>query len=310
MSSDIYAMVLNWNGADDTIRCLESLNRIDREDLRRVVVDNGSSDDSVARIQRAFPDVELMTTGSNLGYAGGNNYGLRRLLERKPEFICLLNNDIVVEPGFLDSLLACARRDARAGIIGPQVLFLDRPDVVWSQKISVDPLTGRIVSREHGRSADDKAKPKTAGAVSGAVMLIRRETLESVGLFDERYAFYHEDVDLCLRAKRAGWKTMVVPEAVVRHRVGGAMNVSGGADDIYYLVRNHLLVINSAFPIPFLFRLPRNLLIVSYNLLFLLFTTRKGNAAALRAWAEGIRDYLRRRWGMRRRPADRPEDLY
>lgn len=303
MSSDIYAMILNWNGADDTIRCLRSLERIERPDLKTVVVDNGSSDDSVARIRRSFPEIEVISTGRNLGYAGGNNFGLRLLLARSPEFICLLNNDIVVEPGFLDSLLDCARLNPRAGIIAPQVRFLDRPGITWSQKIDVDPLTGRILSREHGRPADDKAKPKTTSAVSGAVFLVRSRAFEEVGLLDERYFIYHEDVDLCLRAKRAGWKTMVVPEAVVRHRVSAAMNEAGSADDIYYLVRNHLLVINSAFPIPFLLRLPRNLLIVSYNLLFLLLTARKGNAEALKAWGEGIRDYLRRRWGMRRRPA-------
>lgn len=302
MNADTYAMILNWNGADDSIRCLESLRRIKGAELKTVVVDNGSSDDGVLRIQSIFPEVEVISTGRNLGYSGGNNFGIRLLLERKPAFICLLNNDTVVDPGFAAALLACAERHPRAGVFAPQVRFLNRPGVIWSQGIGVSPLTGRIVCPEHGRNAGDAAAPKTVDAVSGAVVMIRRKTLEDIGLFDERFAFYHEDVDFCLRAAKAGWKTMAVPGATAWHRVGAAMNAAGLGDGIYYLVRNHLLVINKSFPLPLPFRAPRNLLIVLYNLLFLLFTTRQGDAAALRSLGEGIRDYLRGRWGMRERP--------
>lgn len=303
MQPDIYAMILNWNGAEDTIRCLGSLGRLEGAEVKPVVVDNGSTDGGGEKIARAFPGVELISTGRNLGYTGGNNFGLRLLLERKPDFIWLLNNDTVVGPGCLAALLSCSARNPRAGIFAPQVRFLGRPGTVWSQGIDVEPFTGRIVCRNHGRPAE-KGPPRTVRAVSGAVMLVRRETLEEAGLFDDRFAFYHEDVELCLRAAGAGWKTMVVPEAKAWHRVGSAMSEAGGSDGIYYLARNHLLVMNNSFPLPLPARGLRNSLISLYNLLFLLFTTRKGDPAALKALGEGVSDYFKGRWGMRTGSAD------
>jgi len=299
MKADIYTMILCWNGAEDTLRCLESLRWVKDVPFQIVVVDNGSRDGTPSAVRGAFPEAELISTGRNLGYAGGNNFGLRILLGRKPEFICLLNNDTVVDSGFLAPLLACASTHPRTGIFGPRICFLARPDTIWSQGIRVSPTDGRIVSPDHGCRGDASIRPRTVDAVSGAAFLIRRRTLEETGLFDERYAFYHEDVDLCLRAKKAGWKTMVVPASHTWHRVGAAMEEAGGDNNIYYLVRNHLLVINQSFPLLLPLRGLRNLLIVLYNLLFLLFTTRKGDAAALKTWGEGVRDYLRGRWGMR-----------
>ena len=299
MKADIYGMILSWNGREDTLRCLESLRRIKAAVFQIVVVDNGSQDDTPSAVRDRFPEVELISTGRNLGYSEGNNFGLRLLLEREPEFICLFNNDTVVDPGFLAPLLACASTHPQVGIFGPRICFLARPDIIWSQGIRVSPTSGRIVSPDHGRRGDGELRPRTVDAVSGAAFLIRRRTLEEAGLLDERYAFYHEDVDLCLRARKAGWKTMVVPASRAWHSVGAAMKEAGGRNNIYYLVRNHLLVINRSFPRLLPFRVPRNLFIILYNLLFILFTTRRGDIQAIKACVDGVRDYLRGRWGMR-----------
>lgn len=197
-------VVVSWNGFDDTRRCLESLRHLTYPARSVVLVDNGSTEPI-----GELPEVELIRSDVNRGFAGGANLGIRRALEGDAAYVWLLNNDTEAEPGTLSTLVATAEADPRAGIVGGVL-----PDA-WGGG-TIDAWTG-------------VSKPATGPGdrldyVTGACMLVRRAVFEEVGLFDEAYFFYFEDADLCLRARAAGWRLAVAPEARVAHRVGASVN--------------------------------------------------------------------------------------
>ena len=215
----VAVVTLNWNGWDDTERCLRSLERLDEVPMATIVVDNGSTDGSAERIAAEFPDVDLVRSSRNLGFAGGANLGIRRALERDDvRAVWLLNNDAEVEPGTLRALLATAR-ETGAGIAGGVVVETGTGRVHSWGGGSVSPWTG-TATLATGPTRD-------LGYVTGACMLVVREVFEQVGLFDERYFFYFEDADLCRRARRTGWRLAVAPDARIRHAVGATVNRGG-----------------------------------------------------------------------------------
>lgn len=125
-------IILNWNGRDDTLACLHSLCHIDYPNFQIVVVDNHSSDDSVAVIQKEYPHITLIQTDENLGYVGGNNVGLTFARQQNFDYALLLNNDTEVDPQFLQVLVAAAEADPAVGIVGPTIYYFDAPQTIWS----------------------------------------------------------------------------------------------------------------------------------------------------------------------------------
>ena len=217
--SPVTVVVLNWNGFEDTRRCVESLRRLDYPSLSIIVVDNGSTDDSAARIEAELPEVELIRSERNLGFAGGVNLGIRRALEGDAAYVWLLNNDATAEPGTLSALVDEAERDEHVGIVGG-VLRDPSGRVEWGGG-RINRWTGVSRPARPGRRLD---------YVSGACMLVRRAVFDEVGLFDEAFFFYFEDADLCARARQAGWRLAVAPEARVEHEVGASVKPAGWAD--------------------------------------------------------------------------------
>jgi GT2 family glycosyltransferase len=235
--SPLAVVVLNWNGADDTLRCLESL-AASGADFDAVVVDNGSREDDVARVEAAVASTQgatLVRSAENLGFAGGCNVGIRAALERGARHVLILNNDATVEPGALEALVDFAERTPRSGLVSP--LILDTAGRrIWA--------AGGVRARREivcalgstGEPADAAPSgPFEAYALTGCALLVRREVFEEIGLFDVEYFAYVEDVDFSRRAARAGWGLWVVPHARVRHRVSGS---SGGG---YTPLRSYLL---------------------------------------------------------------------
>lgn len=216
----VVIIVLNWNGRDDSAECLESL-RAARYDRRKVIlVDNGSTDGSAETLPGCFPEVEFLETGRNLGYAEGNNAGIRRALELGADFVCLLNNDTTVEADFLAKLVEAAQADPKIGIIGPRINSYARRDRVAF-------AGGRICltigwTRHVGNRAIDRGRFKgllDEDYQTGAAMMLSRALLEKVGMFDPGYVSYCEDVDLCLRARAAGFRVTCLRDAVVYHKI-------------------------------------------------------------------------------------------
>jgi GT2 family glycosyltransferase len=212
----VICVVINWNGWRDTIVCVESLMAQEYPKLEIVLVDNGSTDDSVDRIRAVFPTIVLLTAVENRGFAAGSNVGIRYALEHGAEFVWLLNNDIVAPPDTLKKLVA-ETADPQVGIVGSVLQYLDRPETVqaWGGG-SIVPWIG------YARHFDAPAVLDARSFLTFASVLLRRDLLEQVGLLDERYFMYFEDSDLCFRARSGGWRLAVAAETAVLHKEGGS----------------------------------------------------------------------------------------
>lgn len=220
-------VVLNWNGAEDTRACLESLVGILSPSCRLLVVDNGSTDGSVERIREAFADIELLLLPSNIGYAGGNNAGFRRVQELGAEFVIFLNNDTLVDAGFCAPLVETLQRNPSAGIAVPKIFYLDRPDTLWYAGGVVNLSTGLI--RHVGirkKDAPQFDRPGVTGYATGCCFAMRCRDFEAVGGFDEGFRMYAEDVDLSLRIRSRGMTINYVPSSRVWHKVSASLTRS------------------------------------------------------------------------------------
>lgn len=237
----VYIVVVNWNGWQHTIRCLESLRLLDYPDYRVITVDNGSTDGSQERIRAAHSDIELIESGRNLGFAGGANIGISVALDRGADYVWVLNNDIVVEPATLSSLISVARSQPGVGVVGA---------AVWQPGADGEPMMAIEAFRWRGeyRTPDPCPEPKAADNaashlvddVAGSSSLLDAAMLRRIGPFGERFFHYWEDVELCARARAAGWLVVHACNARVYHAVGGSLATSSGQAQ-YYFVRNWLL---------------------------------------------------------------------
>ncbi len=218
----VVALILNWNGRADTLACLQSLQQQTYPALLTLVVDNGSGDDSVAAIRAAFPDVNVIETGANLGFCVGNNVGLEWALAHRADYVLLLNNDTWFDPAMTSELVAAASADAAIGLAGPKIYQAAPPNVLWSAgglvtfwgNVTVMRGFGQADRQQYDRATDVDYLP-------GCGILARRQLLETVGLLDPSYFAYYEDADWAMRARLAGWKVRYVPSAQMWHK-GGA----------------------------------------------------------------------------------------
>lgn len=238
----VSVIVLNWNGRDDTIACLESLKAVDYPNFVTLVVDNGSTDGSPAAIRRCFPDVEIVETGSNLGFAEGNNVGIRLALERGSEYIFLLNNDTVVAPSLLRELVAAAERCSEGGIFTARIHYHAEPDRIWSAGVRwrKDRMQFQHVQDEAENTVDAKGLVVTDYAC-GCALFAAAAVFRKVGLLDPKFFLTYEETDLCFRARRAGIPSYYVPSAVLWHKISASF---GGAESPlieYFITRNRLL---------------------------------------------------------------------
>jgi hypothetical protein len=240
----VFVVVLSWNRREDTLACLASLAKATYRRLEVVVVDNGSSDGSADAVAAAYPDVVLLRQGRNLGFSAGANVGIRAALEAGADAALLLNNDMVVEPGFVEPLVEAVAADAAAAAACSQILFADAPDRVWYAGAPF-----RAGRGHHGRNAHFGEPPlpasgapyPTACACAGA-MLVPRARLAEVGLLDEDLFAYREDLEWSLRAATHGWHVLVVPASVVRHEVSASTGGAASPASLYYDTRNGLAV--------------------------------------------------------------------
>ena len=237
----VYIIVLNWNGWQDTIECIESCLKLTYPRYRIVIVDNGSADGSVLKLQERFPGIDILQAGKNLGFAGGNNVGIRHALEQGADYVWLLNNDTIVDPTALAELVNAAKVSDAVGIVGSKIYFFSKPDVIWFAGGFIRYSRGTSVHR--GQLERDEGQYNEISEVdyiTGCSLLIKHEVVAKVGLMDERFFLLFEEADWNQRAKEQGYKILYVPLSKVWHKV----SVSIGADSpayYYYLIRNSLL---------------------------------------------------------------------
>lgn len=285
---NLQAVVVNWNGGDDTPAALASL-----AGIQTICVDNGSTDGSAGVIEERFPEVDLIRTGVNLGFAGGANVGIGRALDRGADWILLLNSDAVAEPGLPGALERAATARPDAGLLACVVLFADGRSVQYAGA-SFNALLGYSGRQAgHGKTSVD-VQMQDVGRVDGAAFAASRATIERVGLLDETLFAYVEDVDWSLRARAAGFAVVLVPDARARH--GGSATTGGrrSTANLYYDTRNTIVVCERYRPLPFGLRGLRRAVIVGAHLAQALV-----RGVATRAVIEGWRDARRGRLGQR-----------
>jgi GT2 family glycosyltransferase len=236
----VAAVVLNYRRPDDTIACVRSLLLSEGGVPEIIVVDNDSGDDSAERILRAFPALRLLRNPRNLGYAGGNNAGIRAALADGAEFVFVVNNDCTVDPGAVEALVEEARRSG-AGIASPKVHDARRPGIIqYAGYRNLHLLAQGIPVGEGRRDRGQYDRARDLSAAPGCAILFSRRLIEEVGFFDERFFCYSEELDLCRRAREAGFRIRYAPRALVRHR-GAATLDARSPDYVYYLTRGRLI---------------------------------------------------------------------
>ena len=216
-AADVTVVVLNWQRPDDTIACLESLHAAALGGARVLVVDNGSRDDSVARIRGRFPDQAILALPENRGYAGGNNAGIAAALAGGARAVLLLNNDAVVAPDFLDPLVWVLNSHPRIAAVSSATLRPDREtlELAWLRVHFGHGLVRRVGM--HALPSEGYDNPREVPVVVGCSVLMAADALRAVGPLDEDYFAYHEDVDWCFRVRAAGWEVHYQPLSRVYH---------------------------------------------------------------------------------------------
>jgi GT2 family glycosyltransferase len=219
-SPQVWCVVVNWNGAANSIECLTALKSCTYSELTVLLVDNGSTDDSVQRIKVAHPDILLLESSTNLGFSGGNNIGLRYALAHHADYIWLLNNDTKPAPDALSALVEKAESDRRIGAVGSVCYYAHDPSKVqgWAGA-RINLWLG------YGRLSTVPRRDDWFHSLNGASMLISRAALEDVGLLDEAFFMYWEDTEFCLRLRKKGWRIAAAADSHVLHKVRAS---SGG----------------------------------------------------------------------------------
>lgn len=242
-STKTFTVILNYRHTDDALRCIASVRRSTFRDQRLVVVDNGSTPDSEHALRAALPASTLLCSPENLGYAAGNNLGIRHALERGADFVWLLNPDTIVEPTTLERLVETARARGDAGILGSRVLYARRkPPTIWFNGGFIDWTRGGAAwHRDDGTkdAAVPAEGPFPVDYVTGAAVLVRREVFADVGLLPEDYFLYFEETDFNVRARRAGWEVLLEPRSRMAHDKRSTGRLPA-AYYVYYYVRNRL----------------------------------------------------------------------
>jgi GT2 family glycosyltransferase len=238
----VWIIILNWNGCRDTIDCVESVQKMDYPNYGVVVVDNGSSDGSEALLRERFPDVSIVQTGKNLGFAGGNNAGIRTALDQGADYVWVLNNDTVVDRRCLDFLVRAAEAEPRAGMVGNKIYYHHAPQTVWFAGGEVALDKGGLTRHTGKDCGDDPSydRPGPSQYVTGCSLLARTAMIKDTGLMDENYFLYFEDVDWSLKAQQKGWNLIYEPRARIWHREGAQGQEGYSERFIYYSMRNRL----------------------------------------------------------------------
>ncbi len=299
MPPTVHVVVLNWNGLADTVECLESCRKIAYPQLRLLVVDNGSTDGSEAELRRRFPDVELVQTGRNLGFAGGNDVGIRHALAAGADLVLLLNNDTVVAPDFVDALVRAAAAAPAAGMLVSKIYYFDAPDRLWYAGGHTYEWLGWGRNRGTGqRDAGQFEAVVPTNRPTGCSLMVTRALCEKVGLLDEDFFCYCEDLDWGMRARNAGFEVLYVPGSKVWHKVSRSTGGSRSGASLYYYVRNVLLCLDRNHPLPLPARALRTAAVLASSALGL-FTMRIDKRAGARAIWRGARDYFEGKLGQR-----------
>lgn len=258
-------IILNWNRPDDTLECIESIKslRVAGYELETIIVDNNSSDNSVRLLKELVYktkhsarhyNIHLIENKANLGFAAGNNVGIRYALAGGADYIMVLNNDTLVHPDLIRYFIQMSKDNSKLGAASPKIYFekgfefhknkykkTELGNVIWYAGGEID--WANVYGKTRGVDEVDVGQyniPEKTDFATGTCMFLSRTALEKSGLFNEKYYMYYEDTELSLRIKKAGFDVMYIPGAVVWHKVAQSSAIGGDLND-YFIARNRLL---------------------------------------------------------------------
>jgi GT2 family glycosyltransferase len=289
--ASVTVVVLTYDGREDTLSCLDSLAESDWIPLSVVVVDNGSHDGTAAAVRAEHPSVTVLEQDDNLGFAEGNNVGMRHALASGADYVFVLNNDTILAPDTITRCVEATERHADAGAVCPMMYFFEPANLIWYAGAAFDPRRARSGGMLGYRELD-RGQHSTAGEtgrIAGAAVLFPREALERVGVFDGSLFLQFEDVEWSLRARQSGYRTYVAPEAKIWHKVSAGTGGENSPTLGYYGTRNHIIVCERYAPLSGLAALRRELAIVFFQLTGARKSKQKlaYTRAVMRGWLDG-----------------------
>ena len=253
----VFVVILNYCVAELTIKSALSVKKSTYKNTEIIVVDNNSGDEIGEKL-KDFPEVEFIPSKENLGYSGGNNLGIKKALLNGADYIFILNSDATVESGAIASLVEEAEKGA-GELIGPKILFTESK-TIWYAGGIFD--RNNVIGKHRGVDEKDEGqydKTEETDYITGAALFVKRDVFEKIGLLDEKYFLYYEDSDFCFRAKRAGFKVLFVPKALVYHENAQSTGLGSPLQD-YYITRNRMLFASKFLPLRTRFALLREAL--------------------------------------------------
>ncbi|ADK13612.1 glycosyltransferase family 2 protein [Clostridium ljungdahlii] len=237
----VYIIILNYNGYKDTIECVNSLKKINYKNYKIVIVDNNSTDESEKILKEKFNQCIIIQTGKNLGYAGGNNVGIRYAVKNNSDYICILNNDVIVEKCFLEELVKYLYSNHNTAMVGPMICEYSNKRVIQSTGAIVNLYKGSVPSLNSGKMEDVvNQKVIKCDYIGGACILVRKEILDEIGLIPENYFLFFEETEWCLKAKKMGYDIVCYCNAKVNHKGSASINKVSGLSE-YFMHRNRVV---------------------------------------------------------------------
>ena len=246
----VFIVLLNYNGAEDTIDCLKSLQNVGYSTMKIIVVDNASTDDSVERLSNAQKDYEFifLTSEENNGFSAGNNIGIRYALANDADYVLLLNNDTVVKPDFLSLAVEASENDDSVGLTIGKILYYKEPDLIWYGGGELKPPYNYSIHLgfKENQNNPEFNQQRYVTYATGCYFLLKRAAIEKVGLMDEDYFLYCEDTDYSIRMTRGGFKMLYCPQSVIYHKVSSSTG-KGSSFSTYYIARNNIILYRRYF---------------------------------------------------------------
>jgi len=235
-------IVVNWNDKSNTIECIDSIASLDYPNYDIIVVDNGSTDGSQKTVKEKFPNIILIENNKNLGYGGGANAGIEVAIKKGSDYVFPLNNDLIVDKNLLKELIAVAESDASIGMVCPKIYWYDDPRKICYVGAQINFRSVIQLHRHMGDEIERGQYNRPMYVDAAGIFLVKKEVVEKVGVFDPNYFLYLEDFDWCIRTRKAGYKIMYVPDAVMWHK--GSVSAGGRlrSKPIYYNTRNRFLL--------------------------------------------------------------------
>lgn len=251
----VFIIILHYKGKEFTDQCLQSVKKLKTKDFRiETIVVNNNPQEKLDKLKKRFPQFVFLETGENLGFTGGNNFGIKRALNGGADYVFLVNNDTILDKDILIELFKVAEKRKKAGVFSPKIYFApnyeyhhdryqkkERGKVLWFAGGIID--WKNVITKHRGVDEVDQGQYdqiRETDYVSGCGMFVRRKVFEEIGLLDEKYFLYSEDSDFSVRAEKTGWQLLFVPRAKMWHFNAASSEIGGSLHD-YYFTRNWLL---------------------------------------------------------------------